>query len=82
MAHPLESKVLKEKALDKDLRLKVYANSDKIFVEYSAKNGRLVVQRSFYNDVDGKRESAKFQKQFKKVEDLLNYFDLNNRSNK
>ncbi len=72
----LDIKVLKKKKLDKDLNLKVTKNeaSERIFVEFSSKDGKLVLQRSFQDTYMGRMEADRFQDTFKSIDDLKTYF--------
>lgn len=68
----LDTKVLRKKKLDKDLTLKVSKNdsSERIFVEFSSKDGKLVIQRSFQDTYYGRLEATKFEESFKTIEDF------------
>jgi hypothetical protein len=72
----LDTKVLKKKKLDKDLNLKVSKNeaSERIFVEFSSKDGKLVLQRSFQDTYLGRAEADRFEDTFKSIDDLKTYF--------
>lgn len=71
----LDVKVLKKRKLDKDLNLKVSRNeaSERIFVEFSSKDGKLIVQKSFQDTYYGRLEADKFEENFRSLEDLKNY---------
>ncbi len=72
----LDIKVLKKKKLDKDLSLKVTKNdaTERIFVEFSSKDGKLVIQRSFQDTYYGRLEADKFEESMKTIEDFQSYF--------
>ena len=72
----LDVKVLKKKKLDKDLSLKVTKNdaTERIFVEFSSKDGKLVIQRSFQDTYYGRLEADKFEESMKTIEDFQSYF--------
>jgi len=71
----LDIKVLKKKKLDKELNLKVTKNdaTERIFVEFSSKDGKLVVQRSFQDTYYGRLEAEKFEESMKTIEDFQLY---------
>jgi hypothetical protein len=71
-------RLIKEKNLDEDTTLKVSQNlmSGRIFVEFSSKNPRIVLQKNFQDSLDGKAESQKFAKSIKSKKDLKKYFGL------
>lgn len=73
----LETKVLKKKKLDKELTLKISKNdaSERIFIEFSSKDGKLIVQRSFQDTYYGREEAKAFENNFKSIEELKAYFD-------
>lgn len=72
----LDTKVLKKKKLDKDLNLKVTRNegSERIFVEFSSKDGKLVLQKSFQDTYMGRTDAKMFEEAFKSLDDLKKYF--------
>lgn len=73
-----DNKVLKKKKIDKELNLKVTQNemSGRIFVEFASEDGKLVIQKSFQNTYDGKKDAEGFQKKFKSLNDLKKYFGI------
>lgn len=73
-----ENKILKKKKLDKELTLKVTQNemSGRIFVEFASETGKMVLQKSFQNTYEGKKEADSFQKSIKSISDLKKYFGL------
>lgn len=74
----LDLKVLKKKKLDKDLNLKVSKNdsSERIFVEFSSKDGKLVLQKSFQDTYLGRQAAEKFEETFKTIEELKSHFKM------
>ena len=75
----LDTKVLRKKKLDKDLTVKVSRNeaSERIFVEFSSKDGRLVVQKSFQDTYTGRLEAKEFEGTYKSIEDFKQHFKIN-----
>ena len=73
----LDTKVLKKKKLD-NITLKVSRNeaNERIFVEFSSKDGKLVVQKSFQDTYSGRQEAAKFEERFKTFDDLKAHFKM------
>lgn len=72
----LDTKVLKKKKLD-NLNLKVTRNeaAERIFVEFSSKDGKLVVQKSFQDNFMGRTEAKTFEDAFQSLEDLKTYLN-------
>ena len=73
-----ENKILKRKVLDKELKLVVSQNemSGRIFVDFKSEDGKLVLQKSFQNTYEGKKEAEAFQKSIRSIADLKKYFGL------
>lgn len=73
-----ENKIIKKKKIDKELNLKVTQNnaSERIFVEFSSENGKLVLQKSFQKNHKGTEEALEFQDSIKSIADLKKYFGL------
>lgn len=73
-----ENKVLKNKKLDKELTLKITQNemSGRIFVEFSTESGKMVLQKSFQDTYEGKKEAQSFSKSIRSISDLKKYFGL------
>lgn len=74
-----ETKITKKKKLDKDqLMLKISENetSNRIFIEFSSTNRRLVVQKSFQNTYFGRIEADSFQDSIQTLNDLKSYFNI------
>lgn len=74
----LDIKVLRKKKLDKELNLKVYKNeaSERIFVEFSSKDGKLVLQKNFQDTYYGRKDAEEFEEKFKSIEELKTYFKV------
>jgi hypothetical protein len=73
----LDKKVLKKKKLDKELNLKVSRNesNERIYVEFSSKDGKLFLERNFQDTYYGRLEAGAFEESFKDMEDFKSYFD-------
>jgi hypothetical protein len=73
-----ENKILKQKKLGADAKLKISQNemSGRIFVEFSSEDGKLVLQKSFQNTYEGTKESQSFARKIKSLDDLKKYFGL------
>lgn len=71
-------KTIKEKKIDKEITLKISKNlmSGRIFVEFSSLNPRIVLQKNFQNNRDGKLKSEEFAKSIKSLNQLKEYFGL------
>ncbi len=74
----IENQILKNLELSKGLLLKVTQNdmAGRILVEFKSEDGKLVLQKSFQNTVEGRMESAKFENKIKSLKDLKVYFGL------
>lgn len=72
----LEYKLVKQKKLGKELLLKVLVNesAERIHVEFSSKDGKMILQKSFQNNFNGKNEAKKFEKAFKNIKELKKHF--------
>ena len=72
----LDYKLVKKKKLDKELNLQVLLNSssERFVVEFFSKDRRIVLQKSFQNNFEGKNQMKKFQSSFKSMKDLKKYF--------
>lgn len=68
----MEHKILKQKKLDKELNLKITEDPymDRIYVEFSSDDKKLVLQRSFQNNYFGQIKSNEFAKSLKNLKDL------------
>lgn len=78
MRQSFESKVLKEKKLDKDTKVKISKNEPRgrIFVEFSTADGRFVVQKNFADTIEGREQMKEFQNSIKNGKDLKKYLGL------
>lgn len=77
----LENKVLKKKKIDKDLNLKITRNdaAERLFIEFSSKDNKLVMQKSFQNNYHGRLEADAFENSFQSFDQFKQYFDNKNR---
>ena len=84
MALFIEHKTLKNKKLGEDLNLSVVLNemAGRILVEFKSEDGKITLQKSFQNTVEGRTDSEKFQKKIKSLKDLRDYFGLNKKEKK
>lgn len=73
-----DNKVLKKKKLDSETSLRVTQNemSGRIFVDFYSEDGRLKVQKSFQDTLQGRTDAEKFQKKIKSIKDLRKYLGL------
>jgi len=76
--HSHDLKTIKSKKIDKECLLKITQNESngRIFVEFSSKDGKLVLQKSFQNTYDGNKNAEEFSKSIKSIKDLKRYFGL------
>lgn len=74
----LDIKIIRKKKMDKELNLKVYKNeaSERIFVEFSSKDGKMVLQKNFQDTYYGRKEAEEFEGKFKTIDDLKTYFKV------
>lgn len=72
----LETKVVRKKKLDKDLTVRVLRNeaAERIYVEFSSKDGKIVLQKSFQDNFRGKLEAESFEGAFQTIGDLKKHF--------
>ena len=70
--------IIKEKKLDKETIVKISRNltSGRIFVEFVSNNPRIVLQKNFQNNMDGKKKSESFLKSIKNTDQLREYFGI------
>lgn len=82
MSTNTDFKLVKEKQLDKDTKLKVTKNlmSGRIFVEFRSEDPKIVLQKNFQDSVSGKLESEVFAKSIKNTEQLKEYFGIKAKS--
>jgi hypothetical protein len=74
----LEYKIVRKKKLDKELTVKILKNvaAERILVEFSSKDGKMIVQKSFQDNYHYGREEAKvFENAFKSINDLKVHFN-------
>jgi hypothetical protein len=78
MQNPFESKVIKQKKLDKECSLKVSKNEmgARIFVEFSTTDGKFVIQKSFQDTFEGRKKAKEFQNSIKNIKDLRKYLGV------
>lgn len=71
-------KVIKEKKLDKETKLKISQSlmTGRIFVEFTSTNPRIVLQKNFQDTYEGKLESDEFAKSIKNTSQLREYFGI------
>lgn len=74
----LDNKIIKDKKLEGGLIIKVMKNSasERIFVEFSSPDGKLVLQRSYQDSFAGRLQAQTFESSFKSLNDLKKYFKL------
>lgn len=72
----LENKILRKKKLDKELTVKVLRNeaSERIFVEFTSKDGKMILHRSFQDTYYGREEAKIFENSFKSIDEFKAYF--------
>ncbi len=78
MMSTLEIKTIRKQKLDKDLTVKVTKQNaaERIFVEFSSKDGKLVLQRSFQDTYAGRKSAEEFENTFKSIDDLKKHFKV------
>jgi hypothetical protein len=71
-------KLIKEKSLDSDTELTVSQNlmSGRIFVKFVGNNPRMVLEKNFQPNLQGKLESTRFSKSIRSKNDLKKYFGI------
>lgn len=74
----LDNKLVKQETLDGGLIVKVMKNgpSERIFVEFSSPDGRLVVQKSYQDSFAGRLQADIFKERFKSLTDLKTYLKI------
>jgi len=73
-----ESTTPEQKASDKlVVKITKDVGVQRIFVEFSTEDGKIVLQKSFQNNVNGIISLEIFEKSIKSVKDLKKYFGLN-----
>jgi hypothetical protein len=73
----LEYKVVRKKKVDKELSMRVLVNTaaDRILIEFSSKDGKMVLQKSFQDNYYGREEAAAFETRFKSIGELKRHFN-------
>lgn len=79
----IENRVIKKKTINKEINLKVYKNdgAQRIFVEFSTLDGKMVLQKSFQSTFSGIKEAEDFQEMIKSLNDLKAYFGIKEKKN-
>lgn len=74
----LDNKVIKKKKVDKETNLRVMKNGalHRILVEFSSESSKMVVQKSFQDTHQGRKEAEEFQNVIKSTADLKAYFGV------
>ncbi len=72
----LEYKVTKKKKIDKELTLQVSVNiaAERILVEFSSKDGKMILQKSFQDNFHGRTESKIFEESIESIDELKAHF--------
>lgn len=72
----LEYVVVRKKKIDKELYLRVLFNeaAERILIEFSSKNGKMLLQKSFQNNITGKEAAKVFEKSYKSIKQLKKHF--------
>jgi hypothetical protein len=78
MMSNLEYREVKNKKVDKELTLRVLVNiaAERILVEFSSKDGKMVLQKSFQDNFHGREDAKKFEKHFKSIKELKKHFKV------
>lgn len=76
----LEIKIVKKKKIDRDLNLKITRSdaSERLFVEFSSKDNKLIMQKSFQNNYNGRLLAEAFENSFQSFEQFQEYFNKKN----
>jgi hypothetical protein len=76
----LDNKILRKKKLDKELTVKVIKNeaSERIFVEFTSKDGKMILHRSFQDTYYGREDAKAFENSFKSIDEFEAYFARRN----
>lgn len=77
----LENKLIYKKKVDKDLNVTVFKNdaAERIFVEFSSKDGKLVLQRMFQDTYRGRLEATDFESSFESIAQFKAHFARRNK---
>lgn len=76
--NPFQNKVTKTKKLGADAILQISENkyTKRILIDLSSVDGRFKVQKTFQDNLDGRKEAKEFQKRFKSLNDLKKYLGI------
>ncbi len=68
----LEYKVVRKKKVDKELTVQVLVNyaAERILVEFSSKDGKMILQKSFQDTFYGKEEAKQFENSLKSFDEF------------
>ena len=68
----LEYKIIRKKKLDKELTLKILVNyaAERMLVEFSSKDGKMILQKSFQDNFHGRAEAKVFEGTIKTIDEL------------
>lgn len=74
----LEYKVVRKKKIDKELNLRVLVNNaaERIIVEFSSKDGKIILQKNYQDNYYGREEAKVFEDSMKSIADLKARFKL------
>lgn len=74
----LEYRVVKKKKLDKELTLRVLFNpaAERILVEFSSKDGKMLLQKSFQDNHTGREGAKAFEGTLKSIGELKAHFGI------
>lgn len=74
----LDNKILNQGELKGGLQVKTVRNSpsERIFVEFSSPDGKLVLQRNFQDNITGRKLADDFKNSLKSLDDLKRYFKI------
>lgn len=75
----IDTKVIKKVELDQETFLRFLRNEalSRISVEFSSTSSKLVLQKSFQDTYEGRREAEQFSKTITCTNDLKRYFGVN-----
>lgn len=74
----LEYKVVKKKKIDKEMTLRVLVNNaaERILVEFSSKDGKIILQKSFQDNFYGREQAKAFEGTLKSINELKAHFRI------
>lgn len=72
----IENKILEKVKLDNNVTKKITQNnmSGRIFVEFLSTSPRMMLQKSFQDTIEGRKDAEKFSNSIKSLNDLKDYF--------